>query len=363
MNSSDRVKTTIGHKEPDRVPMHINASPFVVESLFNRLRVRDEKCLLQALGIDIFDTRGIDLHSGIAPEYVGPPHRLLKPGKEWGGNIMALWNIQEYEKDSSHGKVIEIQNPPLSAQHSTVEWEEYSWPDVDWFSFADFGKDLNRFKNFSIMASGGSIFQHASYLIGLDNQLIDLLASPEKALYILDKIFDFYYEYYSRMFETAGDKIDIFALADDFGTQTSLLIGDDLFDQYFSPRIRKMADLAHRFDISFLLHTCGNVESLIPRFIELGVDVLDPIQPESMDPGKIKKKFGNDICLRGGISSQQVLAHGTVREVMEEVKQKLDILMPGGGYIFSPGHPVIQTDIPIENIITMYKTAYDYGRY
>ena len=153
------------------------------------------------------------------------------------------------------------------------------------------------------------------------------------------------------------------AFADDFGTQSSLLISPEIFDKYFAQKIRKMADLAHQYGSFFLLHTCGNVEALIPRFIELGVDVLDPIQPESMDPARIKKLFGKEICLRGGISSQQVLAHGKPSDVELEVRKKLDVLMPGGGYILSPGHPVFQVDIPTENILTMYKTAYKYGKY
>lgn len=363
MNASERIKATVRHQVPDRVPMHINASEWLVNRLIKHLSLSDPKQLLEYMNIDVYDMRGVDLHSGTAPGYVGPEHPILKPGKKWGGNIMALWNILEYQKNSVHGTVLEIQQPPLSANQSISEWEDYLWPDPDWFDFSEISSDLAEWTDFSIMASGGSVFQHASYLIGLDVQLMDLLTDPDRANYILDKIFDFYYEYYRRLFEEAGGLIDVFALADDFGTQNSLLISPDTFDEYFAKRIRKMADLAHQYDCFFLLHTCGNIEALIPRFIDLGVDILDPIQPESMDPGKIKKLYGKDICLRGGISSQQVLAHGSPKDVEIEVRQKLDDLMPGGGYIFSPGHPVLQVDIPTENIITMYQTAYKYGKY
>jgi len=363
MNASERISAAVRHEIPDRVPMHINASQWVVERLIKIMNVGRPKDLLKAMEIDVYDMRGIDLHSGTAPGYIGPEHPLLKPGSKWGGNIMSLWNIKEYERESAHGPVLEIEAPPLEKEGSETDWDQYNWPDPEWFDFSGIRSDLKEWKDFSIMASGGSVFQHASYLVGLDNQLTDLLLNPGRAEYILDKLCDFYLEYYRRLFEQAGDQIDVFAIADDFGTQESLLISPDVFDRYFAERIRRMADLAHSFDCCFLLHTCGNVEPLIPRFIDLGIDILDPIQPESMDPIKIKKEYGKEICLRGGISSQQVLAHGSTKDVEDEVRKKLDILMPGGGYIFSSGHPVLQVDIPTKNIIAMYHTAFEYGKY
>jgi uroporphyrinogen decarboxylase len=346
--------------------MHINASARVVERLLQHLGLSTVRELMEYLHIDVYDTRGMDLHSGTAPIYIGsgkgdkksPDHPLLKPGKSWGGNIMSLWNIREYEKDSIHGPVLEIENPLLTDPSDWEQWENYLWPSVSWFDYSEINADLLKWSEFSIMASGASVFQHGSYIRGLDAQLMDLLMAPDKAEYLLDKLFDFYFDYYSKLFASCGEQIDVFALADDFGTQNSLMISEALFDQYFASRIKKLADLAHKHDIFLLLHTCGNIEPLIPSFIDLGVDVLDPVQPESMDVVQIKKKYGKDICLRGGISSQKVLAHGSKEDVQQEVKEKLDILMPGGGYIFSPGHPVFQVDIPTENIVTMYETAW-----
>jgi uroporphyrinogen decarboxylase len=187
--------------------------------------------------------------------------------------------------------------------------------------------------------------------------------NPGMAGYFMDKCTDFYHEYYRRMFLAAGEKIDVFALADDLGMQNTLLIGPEMFDEYIAPRLKRMIDLAHDFNIGFLLHSCGNMKLLIPRFIDLGVDILDPIQPESMDPVEIKKEFGNKICLRGGISAQHILTHGSVEDVKNETKRIIDHLAPAGGYILSPGHPVLQDDIPVQNIITLYETAYEYGFY
>ena len=234
---------------------------------------------------------------------------------------------------------------------------------IDFFRYSNIRKELEEWKDFSLIATGASIFQHPTFVRGTDKLMMDMMMSPDIANYLFSKFFNFYFEYYRRMFEEAGDLIDIFALADDFGMQNTLLISPEMFEEYVAPRLKKMVGLAHHYDIKFLLHTCGNVEVIIPRFIDLGVDILDPLQPECMDPVEIKNKYGKYICLRGGISVQNIVSKGTVEEVKIESKRIVEALMKGGGYIFAPGHPVLQDDIPVENILAMYETGYKFGCY
>lgn len=361
MHPGERIKITVSHREPDKVPAHMNASRWVVEKLKKELKVSSAKELLKALHIDVYDMRGIDLHTGTVPRYCGP-HSPFFPGN-WGGGIFSFWKMKEHENLTASGWTMDIDLPPLAKASSLEEMEEYTWPDVNWFDFGNLSAQLDDWSDFSIMATGGSVFQHATYIRGMDTLMMDMMLDPDAANFILDKVADFYREYFRRMFEAAGDRIDVFALADDLGMQNTLLIGPEMYDDYIAPRLKLMADLAHRYGIKLLLHTCGNIEPLIPRFIEAGVDILDPIQPESMDPLLIKKKYGSDICLRGGVSVQNVVSRGTVEEVRNETRRIVEGLKPGGGYIFSPGHPVLQDDIPVENILTMYETAYRYGFY
>ena len=361
MNAKQRVALALNHCEPDKVPAHINATKWVVAKLKKALSVTTGRELLNALHIDIYDMRGIDLHSGTAPEYIGPENDFFTKG--WAGAINSFWRIREFENKTVSGWNMEMEAPILTNDSTLEELQNFIWPDNEWFDYSDLRARLRSWKDFSIMATGASVFQHATYLRGTDTLMIDMMINPELANFILDKFTDFYYEYYRRMFEVAGDLIDIFALADDLGMQNTLLIGPELFDDYVAPRLKKMADLAHQYDIRLLLHTCGNIELLIPRFIELGVDILDPVQPESMDPLKIKEKYGQEIALRGGISVQNVVSRGSVDDVKTESRRIIEAMKPGGGYIFSPGHPVLQDDIPIENIIAMYETGYKYGKY
>ncbi len=320
-----------------------------------------DRQLLEALHIDVYDMRGIDLHTGTAPKYFGPPNEFFP--SDWAGAINSFWSIKEFENYTVNGWNFEMEPPTLSSALTIEEVEKYPWPDNDWFDYSHLRNDLLKWQDFSIMATGGSIFQHATFVRGMDTLMMDMMTDPEMANHFLDKFCDFYHEYFRRMFEVAGDLIDVFALADDLGMQNTLLISPELFEEYLAPRLKRMADLAHSYDIKLLLHTCGNVEMLIPRFIELGVDILDPIQPESMNPIEIKEKFGHLICLRGGISVQNIVSRGTVTETKEETKRIVEALKPGGGYILSPGHPVLQDDIPVENILAMYETGYECGFY
>lgn len=359
MTPKERIRLAIAHQEPDKVPAHINATKWVVEKLKSSLNVSGDKELLRAMHIDVYDMRGIDLNSGTAPRYVGPASEIFPA--TWAGGIAAFWQLKEFENKTNAGWNMEMQPPPLSVAQTIEECDKYPWPQNDWFDYSDLRNRLEEWSDFSIMASGGSVFQHATYVRGMDTLMMDMMMDPEMANYILDRFCDFYYEYFRRIFDVAGDMIDVFALADDLGMQNTLLISPELFEEYVAPRLKRMADLVHSYNISLLLHTCGNVEPLIPRLIELGVDILDPIQPESMDPIQIKLKYGDKICLRGGISVQNILTHGSVDQVIGETRRVVEALKPGGGYIFSPGHPVLQDDIPIGNILAMYDTGYRHG--
>ena len=354
MNHKERVWQAINHQPVDRVPKHINASKWVVSKLKNVFGVASDRELLEKLQVDIYDMRGIDLHSGIAPIYVGPENRFFS--NDWGGNIMSFWGIEEFEKFTTAGWLCENGTPPLTHATNLDDVAQYNWPDVDWFDFSSLKNRLDSWSDYSLMASGCSVFQHATFLRGMDILLMDMYMQPEMAHFIINKIADFYYSYFERMFETAGDLIDIFALADDLGMQNSLIVSPELFEEYVAPQLKRMSGLANTFGKKMLLHSCGNIESLIPRLIELGVDILDPIQPESMNPITIKEKYGHQICLRGGISAQNTLSRGTVDDVRKETKRIVEALQIGGGYILSPGHPVLQDDIPVENIIALYQS-------
>lgn len=363
VTSKTRLQQVMNHRESDRVPTHMNANRPVIQRLKHALQVTTTRELMRALHLDIFDMRGIDIRgdSSVMPRYIGPPGTGIPV--DWSGNITQLWGIQEVTRETENGTTITQEEFPLSEATTLEEVEQYTWPDPDWFDYSDLRERLQAWTDFAVLCSGCSVFQHPTYVRGMDTLMLDMAGNPEMANVVFDTFTDFYYEFYRRIFEQAGDLIDIFALADDLGMQNTLLISPRMFEQFVAPRLQKMAELAHRYDIKLLLHSDGNIEKLIPRLTALGVDILDPIQPEAMDPLKIKAKFGGHLCLRGGISAQRTLAHGTVDDVVAETRRIIAHLAPGGGYIVAPGHPVLTVDIPTDNIIAMYDTAFTYGVY
>ncbi|MCG8306643.1 MAG: hypothetical protein MI975_04570 [Cytophagales bacterium] len=341
--------------------MHMNATKWVLAKLKQHFRVSDDHELLNVMHIDTFDMRGLDLHGGVMPHYVGDKHSFLDTS--WSGDIMKLWNIDEKEIEGNAGFSYVVEDFPLAQANDFDSIRNFNWPQADWFSYKDLDMQLAKWSDKAIIATGASFFQHATFVRGMDILLLDMLIDVETAGYIFDQVFDFYYEFFARIMEKAGHLIDLLAFADDLASQQSLLFGPELFEQYFAAKIRKMADLVHKYGVKLLLHTDGNVSELIPRFIELGVDILDPIQPEAdnMDAKVLKKMYGSELCFRGGVSAQNTLTYGSKQEVKDETRRLLDVMMPGGGYILAPGHPVLQDDIPVENIITMYQTGLEYS--
>ena len=363
MTGRERVRTVLSGSIPDRVPLHMNADKWVVGELKKAVGCDDDRELLGRLAIDTFDTRGITQKDGVMPRYVGPPHPTLDDG--WAGNILAIWGVTESEVRTASGMGYAMGPPPLAPAQTLADVDSYSWPSADWFNFAGLRSRLEAWREFSVIASGASVFQHATYLRGMDNFLVDMMTAPEIAHAVLDRFTSFYESFFGRILAECEGLIDVLSMADDLGTQQSLLISPELFEEFVAPRIARMADLAHSFGVKLLLHTDGNVRSLIPRFVELGVDILDPLQPEAegMSPADLKREFGQSLVLRGGVSTQHVLAGGSEADVRAEVDRRIAELAPGGGYILSPGHPVLQTDVPAVNIVTMYETARELGRY
>jgi uroporphyrinogen decarboxylase len=185
---------------------------------------------------------------------------------------------------------------------------------------------------------------------------MDLVMTPDLAGFLLDRFTEFYVDYFDRMFSAAPGMIDILRIADDLGMQDRLLISPELFDQYFAPRLRRLVDMSHGHGVKVMFHSCGAIAPLIDGIIDLGVDILDPIQvtANGMMPETIKAQFGSRICLHGAIDTQYLLPQGTPEEVRRTTRKMMDVLGGGGGYICSPSH-VLQTDVPTANIVALYE--------
>lgn len=354
MNSKERILKTINLEIPDRIPCDFHATPIVQERLYRHLNINSYKQLMEELGVDIIDIRGI-----IDPQWEGPVPKVAKLPGDVTQNYLG-WQMKAVETEFG---AMETHCGYIFEDAKDIgDIESFDWPTVDWFNFSNMNDLLDEYSNYAIMASGASVFQHPTLVRGMDNLLCDMMISPHIAEYIIDRYTDFYVDYYSKMFEATQGRIDILRIADDFGTQIGSLIGMELFRKFIKPKIKKLVDMAHAYDVKVMFHSCGSIVNYIDEFIEVGVDILDPIQTqaEGMDPAYIKQKFGGKICLHGSLDTQYTLPKGSVEEVRQEVKDRISVLGENGGFIIAPSH-TLQPDVPIQNIEAIYKATMEYG--
>ena len=192
-------------------------------------------------------------------------------------------------------------------------------------------------------------------LRGYDAWLMDLADDSMVARAILEKFEEFWLMYTNRVFEAAAGALDVFCIADDYGMQDRMFMSPACWRKVFKPILKRFVDLAHSRGLLAQIHSCGSVRPIIPDLIEIGFDILDPIQPlaRDMNPYELKREFGRDLCFQGGVDIQRLLPHGTAQEVNDEVQRLVEVMGRDGGYILAPAH-VVQADVPAANIIAMF---------
>lgn len=201
---------------------------------------------------------------------------------------------------------------------------------------------------FSFLQLGFSLYERAWTLVGVENLLIGMVANEDFINRLLDKILEFNLGW----IEQAGDlEIDALFFGDDWGQQTGLIMGPDVWRKFIKPRFAQMCKAVKDKGKYVFLHSCGKVQELFPDLIECGVDLFNPFQPEVMDVFEMKKQYGRDIAFFGGISIQNTLPFGTVSQTRDEVKKLLKLVGSGGGYIAGPSHSA--QDAKPENIAAM----------
>jgi uroporphyrinogen decarboxylase len=202
-----------------------------------------------------------------------------------------------------------------------------------------------------------SIFETAWYLVGLEKFLVDLVKEEPYVPCLLDRIAGINTQIGRELIKLGAD---IIWAGDDYGTQQGMIMAPDLWRAVFKPRIERMFREFRQVNpnIKIAWHSCGSIVPIIPDFIEIGLDILNPIQPlaKDMDPDYLKKRFGEELCFFGGIDIQKLLPYGSRDDIKKEVRRLHAILGDGGGFIIAPAHN-IQNDTPIENVLALYEAA------
>jgi uroporphyrinogen decarboxylase len=359
MTPKERVLTALDHKEPDRVPKLSSFTPEFANKLRMHFKMEDELFnphggvehdLELKLGNDILLTG-----QGWANSY----YKSLDEGytDEWG----ISWRLVEYNTAQGKGKYTEIEDHPL-ADDSAVD--SYMPPDPSEEERYLPAKHLirNYGKEFPIMGViVTTIFETAWALRGLDKLMMDFVLNEDLTNRILDIPFN-YHLYAGKKLAELG--VDIIWTGDDMGGQETMVISPETWRKYFKPRMARLYSELKSInpDLKIAYHTDGNVYPIIDDLVDIGLDILNPIQPKSMDPYYIKKRYGKKLTLWGTVDIQETLPFGTVGDVEKEVIERIENLAPGGGFIISPTHHV-QIDTHLENFLAFWNTAEKYGKY
>jgi uroporphyrinogen decarboxylase len=280
------------------------------------------------------------------------------------GTISDIWGTRSRIVENPYGSYEEFASWPLAGATSVQDLKQHPWPEPDWWDFSALPHILAQLdgeQSYHIRFRIGSIFEIAWQLRGMEQFLMDLALDPAIPLYIMDRLTDVYVENTRRVLELAGDRVDITYFYDDVSTQDALMMSKRMWRKYIRPRHEFLTAISHRYGKPVMYHCDGAIRSLIPELIDMGVDVLNPIQPDAagMELVPLKAEYGDRLAFHGGIDIREVLPHGTAAQVEAAVREVVDILGAGGGYILCSAHH-IQPDTPVENVLAMHNIALRY---
>jgi uroporphyrinogen decarboxylase len=407
VTSRERILVALEHREPDRVPVDLGAWPetgimAVAYSNFKKylrmeegsLRVYDlfqqvaqpEEQVLKRIGADaLFLFHEPDrwqpgeLTDGTAcevPEYIEFVNRAPFAPKTAadGSKVITGEDGAVLFTMGTDGEYYNLVYRPLAGSIDARDIEDYPWPDPDdpgtgrkIERLAEKAEHLYNNTDFILtLDTGGSAFEIPSWYRGNEQFLMDLALDRKLAETLIDSYMESQMGVFAKTIEAVDRYVHIVEITDDLGMQQSPMISPELYRSLIKPRQKEMCDfIRSKTDAYIYLHSCGSIAEFVPDFIEIGVDILNPIQvsAQGMDTARLKREFGKDLVFwGGGCDTQRVLPFGSPQDVRDEVKRRINDLAPGGGFVFCQVHN-IQANIEPRNIAAMYDAVQDFGSY
>jgi uroporphyrinogen decarboxylase len=404
LTSRERVLRAVDHREPDRVPIDFGGhrSSGIMAIAYNRLKhylgiesgdiyVYDfvqqlaivEPEVLDRFGVDTVELgRGFALSPADWRDWVlpdGTPCKIpafirpIKVGDDWhvtheDGTLIAIQKAGclYFEQTCFPLAGCDDQSfADLASPMEKIMWASLGSPpapigyDPEGLArLAQGARALREQTDRAILGLfGGNLLEFGQFFFGMANFLEKLAADPAGIHRFLDRLVDMHLANLEKFLSAVGPAIDIILFGDDLGMQTGPQISPRMFREYFQPRYELMWRTAKQLaDVKVMLHSCGSLHALLPGLIEAGLDIIQPVQTTArhMEAERLKREFGQDICLwGGGCDTQQVLAQGTPEQVVEDVHRRVSALAPGGGFVFQQIHNIM-ADVPPENIVAMF---------
>jgi len=371
LSHRERVLLAFDHQEADRVPIDLlgNASMILDETYF---RLKDY------LGIEgdiapIREGTTANYYDVRILEHFDIDFRRLflrtTPASEfvtWGdGTFSDPWGIRWSRTDIFVNNV----HSPL-ADASEDEIANYEWPDPDqlWHTtgLAEQAKNLYEKSDYALVARNPVTFgflDRGSALRGMEQFMLDLVMSPEIAHTIIQGTLKVYKRVYEMFLEAVGPYVHMVEYGDDLGAQDNLLISPNIYRRLIKPAQKELFDVIRDRapEAKIFMHTDGALRKVIPDLIDVGVDILNPIQPSAkgMESEGLKRDYGDTLIFHGAVDQKP--QEGTEEEIREEVRRRIDALAKGGGFILAPGNVIVNA--PMENIVAIFDETRKYGRY
>jgi uroporphyrinogen decarboxylase len=353
MNSKERVLAAFARQEPDRVPINYLANPGIDRRLKEHfgLASDDHEGLRQALGVDF---------RGVRAPYIGPKLHADVPGRS-----VDIWGIHRRWIEHESGGYWDYCDWPL--QHATLE-EVAAWPlpSPDAFDYSTIAEQCRQHSQYAVAGGGGfgDIINGNGMLRTMEQTLLDLATGDPAGMLLADRRMAIQIGIAERVLDAAKGGIDFIWMGEDVGTQRGPLISMRTFRRHIRPRYEKYMDVARAYDVPVMMHCCGSSSWAFDEFVDIGIQVVDTLQPEAKDmaPAYLKARFADRLAFHGCISTAGPVATGTVDETRAYCESILEVMMPGGGFCFAPTH-ALQDNSPTENVLAMYAAAHTCGKY
>ena len=376
MTPRERVLRAINHQEPDRVPVDVGGSrpASMYEGIYRKLMAHfglevDPSTRFNHRGeVEPFDERLLELLDVDFRRV-----RLKDPSRSTARWLTETSYLDEWGVTwTREGAFTSPLGNPLAGA-TREELKDYPWPDpLDPGRFEGVEAEATRlFEStpYAVVAAqpipAYGVFTTSVMLRGMAQFMMDLALDPDFANELMDRVLDFHLAIYDRFLTLVGDRVQMVVTSDDLGTQRSMLISPRMYRELIKPRQARLLSLIkEKTDAKIFYHSCGSIAPVIPDLIEIGVDVLNPVQPlaEGMESAGLKGAFGDRVSFHGGIDQQQCMTGGTPEDVDREVRNCIQALGKGGGYILAVVHNVMP-DVPVENALALFEAVRRHGRY
>ena len=368
MTPKERVLAAINHKLPDKMPTDLgttNCTSIVIQA-YTRLKKhfkveKPDVLLFDSFQIMKVDEEILELLEVDTRAVPGKPHLYAKTVINENCYI-DHFGIKFAKPEN--GLYFDIVQSPLADMETLEEVKEYQWPDPKNPAVVEGLKEealrLHKENRYAIVGDiiNSGIWEASQNMRGFQNFLIDIMVNKDIAHYVLEKMVEFQKGRQVEYLNAVGEYLDVVFVGDDLATSQNTVMSLDIFREMVKPYLKEYYSfIKKRTKAKLMYHSCGAITPFLDDLIEIGVDILNPIQVNAagMNTKELKKRFGDRLCFWGGIDAHNVMPKGTPRDVQEEVRRRIADLGPEG-YVCCENHN-IQADIPTENIIALYKSA------